>query len=65
MEAEYPLDKQVGQVLGIDSLCAWHQVSLRLQAVHHNPDGVATIRPWKAHHKVHADVLPLCMRDRE
>ena len=58
MEAEYPLEEEVGQVFSINCRGTWHQVPLLGHAVDDYPDGVTTIRPWKSNDEVHTDVLP-------
>ena len=45
IEIEYPLDDEVGEVLGVCCGGAWYQVSLLGQVVDHNPNGVIIVGP--------------------
>ena len=65
MEAENPLDKEVGKVLGIRCRCAWYHVSLLRQAVHYYLDSLIAVKPGQAYHKVHAYILPWGLQDWE
>ena len=63
MEAEHPLDEEIGEVFGVGCRGAWYQVSLLGQAVYHHPDGITTVGLGESHNKVHANVLPWCLGD--
>jgi hypothetical protein len=61
VQAEDPLEEQVGEVGGVHVGAARDEVALLGQAVDNYPNGVATLRPGEADDKVHADILPGCL----